>query len=406
MTTRTIALASLLLALPAPAPPDTGQRVVLEELDGTTIERDLETFAIEGPRELEAVLVRFEGGARSEVAPPPGERAEVTLASGDRLVVGRLAGSGEELRFELAGGVPLALSIEELASVVLPARLPETPGAPLAPAPEGDRLYVRTGEVLDRIDGAVEAFTLEGVRFDSVVGTRLYDWDAVAALFVEHEAPDERPTGAPGEPGDPDRLPVVIDLLDGGRLRGGFRKLDALGCALDLGGGREVLVPARALAEIAVDDGRIAFLSDLEPSAASEGSPFDDELGLVWKHRVDRAVDGGPLRAGGRTFTRGVGVHSPSRLTWELGGAWKELRGLVAIDDQVARLTARGSVVFRVLVDGEPRWESAVLRGGDAPQAIPPIDLTDALTLDLEVDMATEFHMGDRADWLRVILVR
>jgi len=400
------ALALLLPLLAALAGSDSDRRVVLEDLDGTTLERDLDTFAVEGPRELEAVLVRFEGprGSGDAGTPgtgerPAGERAELTLASGDRLVVGRLAGSGEELRFELAGGVPLVLAIEELASVVVPSRLPQTPGAPLGPAPEGDRLYHRTGDVLDRIDGAVEGFTLEGVRFDSVVGTRLYDWDEVAALYIEHEPPAA--TAA-----SDDALPVVVDLLDGSRLRGSFRALDATGCTLDLGGGREVLIPARALAEIAVDDGRLAFLSDLAPAAVDEGSPFDDELGLVWRHRVDRAVDGSPLRAGGRAFTRGIGVHAPSRLTWELAGAWKELRGLVAIDDQVARLTARGSVVFRVLVDGEPRWESAVLRGGDAPQTIPPIDLTDALTLDLEVDMATEFHMGDRADWLRVILVR
>jgi hypothetical protein len=38
--------------------------------------------------------------------------------------------------------------------------------------------------------------------------------------------------------------------------------------------------------------------------------------------------------------------------------------------------------------------------------AFPELELVGVETLLLEVDMAEELHAGDRADWLRLILVR
>jgi hypothetical protein len=128
---------------------------------------------------------------------------------------------------------------------------------------------------------------------------------------------------------------------------------------------------------------------------------------MRWPHRVDRAVDGGPLTAGGRVRARGLGVHAPSTLAWALDGGYARLvGGAVAIDDQVLRLGARGSVVFRVLVDGEEAWKSPVLRGGDAPLEVPPLALAGARELALVVEEADEMFVADRADWLGMLLVR
>ena len=99
-------------------------------------------------------------------------------------------------------------------------------------------------------------------------------------------------------------------------------------------------------------------------------------------------------------------MHAPSRLTWTLDGRWSELRGRVAIDDQVLDQGNRhGSVVFRVWVDGELRYESATIRGGSAPRPIDTVELRSARELVLEVDAVGD-HVMDRADWLRPILVR
>ena len=80
------------------------------------------------------------------------------------------------------------------------------------------------------------------------------------------------------------------------------------------------------------------------------------------------------------------------------------LRGFCGLDDEVRGLG--GSVEFRVLLDGEAAWTSGDVRGGEAPRAIPPLELGDASELTLEVDMADDLFVFDRADWLRVLLVR
>ena len=132
---------------------------------------------------------------------------------------------------------------------------------------------------------------------------------------------------------------------------------------------------------------------------------------MVWDHAVDRAATGEPLRVGGTTYRRGLGTHAPTRLVFDLDPRFTKLRGSVGIDDSALTNPehARGSVTFRVRLDGKVVWESRVLRGGDAPVELPVIELPPsesgrARELALEAD-PVEDHRGDRADWLRFLLV-
>jgi hypothetical protein len=171
--------------------------------------------------------------------------------------------------------------------------------------------------------------------------------------------------------------------------------------------GRGLRLPRSSVAEVFVPGAGAVFLSELEPLVVGvPGSPFGDGFGMVWPHRVDRSVTGGLLRSGGELFTRGLGVHAPSRLEWDLDGSWSSLRLAVAVDDEVLELPLHGSVVFRVIADGETRFESGILGAGGGPQVVPGISLEGVRKLVLEVDMAGNLHVADRADWLRPLLVR
>lgn len=384
---------------PAPAPPAASGRVVLERASGQFETRELAGFETADPRALGFHLLRFEGLAPAAVPPRTESSAVIELANGDRLHGRVRGGRAELLDVEVAGGVRIGVAIDELASLVFPARIPETWAGTLAAPEEGDALYRRTREGLDPDRGGTEEFTTEGVRFHGQVGSRLIDWSEVAALFVEG-LPPERDSAA-----EPAAARVVVDLVDAGRLRGRLEKVDAQGVRMTTHNGESLLLPAAVVGQLLVEDDRVAFLSDLEPSSAPPSAPFGDDLGMVWPHQVDRAVGGEPLQAGGRVWPRGIGVHAPSRLAWKLEG-WKTLRGSVAVDDAARRLSARGSVVFRVLLDGAEAWKSPVVRGGDAPLALPPIDVSKARELVLEVDATGDGHAGDRADWLALLLSR
>lgn len=390
---------------PTPAaPPSAAPRIVLESAEGEVQFRPARGFETQDPRLLGARIVRFEGFPSKAPAQGLADSGVLELVHGDRLYGRVRGGRAELLDVEVVGPLHVGVSVDELKSLTFPARVPSLSGTLLSAPAEGDRLYRRQRGGLDRIDGGVEEFTGEGVRFHSLLGSKLIPWTDVAALFIEglqSELDSHRQEAKPGA-----LVPVVVDLIDHSRLRGGLKRLTGEECRLVTQSGLELGVPAAAIAEISVDDGSIAYLSTLKPAAAVDSAPFGDDLGMSWPHRIDLSVTGAPLAAGGRVYMRGIGVHAPSKITWKLDGGFKALRGSVAIDDQVLRLAARGSAVFRIQVDGAQRWESGTVRGGDPPLAIPTQNLTGARELVLEVDVADNACVADRADWLEMLLIR
>jgi hypothetical protein len=340
--------------------------------------------------------------------------AAVDLLDGQRWCGSVAGGTGDTLRWRSGVGAELALSIDHIAAIEFFGRLSAPDRAAMQPAPEGDRLYWLHGDALERIDGTFESFSDEGVLLDGVLGRRTFPWSEVGALFVA--ALETPPLLKPAT-----GTALVLDLADGSRIRAGFQKAGANGLALSYPGLARLDLAFEQLIEAGLDDGSFRYLSTLMPTTVQEGSLFGDEMGLAWPHRVDRSVVGGELSVAGQVFARGLGVHAPSRLEWKLDalverqqgaharpalqGGVRELYGSVGIDDSVRATSARGCVKFQVFVDGEMRWESGLIRGGERAAELPRIDLRNAKELALVVDVAEDSFVADRADWLRLILV-
>lgn len=385
-------------------------RVLLETLAGEVSVLPAERLPLESLAAAGAAFLRFDGlppldgGARPQGA----TLAALELAGGDRLKGRVRGGDGDVLTLELRPGVELDLSIDGIRSIVHPTRIPDsvTESPTAGPPDEGDRLYLVAANGLDRAQGFVESFSAEGVAFhDDRLGQRTYPWSRVAALFV---APLEDSGGEGDDPATEDLGErVAVTLAGGGRISGALVRVGApeQGVELLIGGGAAVQLPGSIVDEVSLDDGSFRFLSDVTPDDRGQSSPFGDELGFVWPLRVDRNCRGGLLSVGGEVFDRGLGVHAPSRLTWEVGGQWSSLRLMCGVDDSGQSGTRSGAVRFRVVGDGELLWESEVLRGG-LPAARPaPISLRGVRSLVLEVDPAGDFVL-DRADWVRPVLVR
>lgn len=372
--------------------------VLIEDSAGEIERKPIESLEIDDLAQAGAALIRFEGLIPpTERARGGPDRARIDLVGGGRVYAELLDGEDEILNLRLIGGSLLRLSIEEFVGFRLGERFPPAWTEPVVAAREGDRLYRLRGAGVDRIDGTVEAFSARGVRMDTALGSKDFPWEEVAALFIE--ALDDERQEQQGQA-------VVVDLIDGSRMPLVFRRLSPDGLDLETRAGSVLRLPLEVVAEVLAVGSGIEFLSDMEPLKAELTSPFGDNLGMVWPVRRDRSTSGAPLRAGGRVWTRGLGVHAPSRVEYALDGSWKSLRGWVAIDDEVIPLPALGSARFRIKSGDDLLWESPVLHGGDAPVEMARIDLKGATRLVLEVDMADEMYVGDRADWLRLILSR
>ena len=146
--------------------------------------------------------------------------------------------------------------------------------------------------------------------------------------------------------------------------------------------------------------GNVTYLSDLHPAGARQ-IPY---LGMLpWRPvREDRNTNGGQLRSGGVLYLKGLGVHSAARVTYLLTEPFRRFDAKLGIDD---RTKGRGSVRFRVYVDGRQEYASPVVRGATTPVPV-SVDLTGAKRLDLIVDYADRVDEQDHADWLEARLVR
>ena len=100
----------------------------------------------------------------------------------------------------------------------------------------------------------------------------------------------------------------------------------------------------------------------------------DERAGVFLKHQqqwgdfgLDTAAakpgtTGTPLRIGDRTFKKGLGHHANGEIVVDLRGQFSEFRALVGVQWQGGN---KGSVVFRVEVDGDIAFESGPTAASD-----------------------------------------
>jgi hypothetical protein len=193
-------------------------------------------------------------------------------------------------------------------------------------------------------------------------------------------------------------LLAIVGFRDASRLIARRLEVDRQSVSLDLAGGMKlqsnrpqdlVLLEPRA--------GRVDYLSDLKPSGYRQ-IPF---LDLPWPFQADHNVTGGMLRAGGKPYLKGLGMHSAARLTYLLEKPYRRFQAELAIDDATG---GQGSVRFRVLLDGREKLATGIVRGRMPPLPV-SIDLAGVKRLDLIVDYADRADEMDHADWLAARLI-
>lgn len=161
--------------------------------------------------------------------------------------------------------------------------------------------------------------------------------------------------------------------------------------------GARVRVPLSDIAALDLHSDHSACLSDLKESKYV----FHPFLDASWPFAKDGNVAGHDLRLAGSTYDKGIGMHSHSRLTYRLSGAYRRFEALAGLDDKDGR---RGAVRIRVLADGNALLDRALTRRDGAV----PVNLSveGVRELTLEVDFGHDGDVQDVVDWAEARLVK
>jgi len=373
-----IALSSALFAGPARA--DTvlladGQTLIGELLPGRTAGE----LRVKPPKDGEQTIKRSDVLA-IDFGRPPADATPITviLHSGDRLAGAVNFSAGAGLTVRRAAGT-MTVPLTAVATVRL------KPGTPLPAAGTSDVIVLANG---DRLEGKIEATSPTQITIRSSLGRTAVDLKRIVGLVMARR--DVTPGG--------EGLRVALDLVPGERLSGLWLALGEDAVELEVAGLGRQRVPLSSVARLVVQNGRVVFVSDLRPVETKHVPYLDTEH----PHRVNLSQGGRVLQLGGTKYNQGLGVHSRSELTYDVGGKFKQFAATLGVDDEVG---SAGSVVFRIWGDEKLLLETPVMRGGDAPKPA-QVEIAGVLLLRLEVDYADDSDLADHADWANARLLR
>jgi alpha-galactosidase len=157
--------------------------------------------------------------------------------------------------------------------------------------------------------------------------------------------------------------------------------------------GRSVTVPLPGSVTVLVPPpAGTSYLSDLSWTSATNGwGPVEKDT----SNGEAGAGDGNPITLAGTVYTKGLGAHAPSAITYYLGGKCSAVDAVVGVDDEK---NGKGTVDFQVSADGTTVADSGVLdhaAGGKPLHA----DVTGAQSIQLVVTDGGDGNDSDHADW-------
>jgi hypothetical protein len=327
----------------------------------------------------------------STVSDEPSIGARVTLVDGSQFTASRFAVAKDKVRCETASG-EITLSVSRLAAVrfgISTSKLDEGWKGLLARESANDLLVVKKDDVLDFLAGVTGDvgekvdLLLEGDEMPvSVQRERIYG-------IIYHR-----------------RVPTLPKSVCQLRLAGGD-VLEAAQFAWESGkarirlvAGPEMAIPANLISVIDFSISKIKYLSDLKPRDVKYVSFWEI---FLYEYRRDRSLDGPPITLKGKSYPRGLAMHSKTTLRYRIAGEYSRFQALAGIDDSVADL---GHIVqLTITGDGKPLFDGEI-KGREPPR---PLDLDVAGVRDLEIvaDFGSDISdIGDHLDLADAKLVK
>jgi hypothetical protein len=307
-------------------------------------------------------------------------RGELTGGQGDAILVDTFMASSLRLSFRDLGGIRLVQGEEhaaaaELFDAALESRLAGQ-----------DVLITRGPDEVKALRGRLEELNAERGAFVFGDRTRTFQNDKLYGIVF-----------AAGLAKPASHL-VTVELADGSRFSGELEHADETRVRMRASFGVTLELAVTDIERISIRSPRVEYVSDLKVAAER----IEGVVHRPWPVRRDQSVSARPLSLGGRTFDKGLGVHSLTELTFEIGGEYESFVATIGIDDAVR---PRGSVVFRISGDGRELFNSGEIRGSDEPRDV-RVEVTGVRLLTLSVDFGDGLDVSDHANWGGARLIR
>lgn len=335
----------------------------------------------------------------------------VYLAGGDELKGELRGGDDDGENFVLQSGAlgSATVAVDRLQTLVFRVRAPAAILRDFAipkDAPYHEALFGRARRGFDVFDGDIERFTPQGVEFVRTgrLRPRLFLYKVLTGISLREAAVAE-------SPGD-----WLLVTSNGDRLRVSLTRITeaAMSFATEFGA---VTLPHAQVSALTKLTGHRVFLSDLQPVRVEEiGSDASVAAPPLFTFRRDRTVSGGTLSkrrspadgylvVDGRTYAKGLGVHSRCILTFRVPAKAAFFHAKVAIDDEVKALGVKGDVDVLVRAGGKVLFHAEGLSRGQPPRTLGRLQVVPGSLLSLEVDFGKGMFLGDRVDWLSAVFL-
>jgi hypothetical protein len=328
--------------------------------------------------------VRFPATSPPEAA--TGSR--VAFIDGTRLTLASFSIAGDKAHCETSFG-KFSLGVARVSHLrfgISTSKLDETWAALLTRESKNDLLVVKKEEVLDFLSGEVGDVAGKGDAGEKI--GFLLDGDEVPVarekvygIIFHRRAPSLPKSICQVRLTQGDSLQVAKLAWNGSELK------------VSLVAGSDLVVPATLVAAIDFSSDRMKYLSDLKPRDVQYVPFFDIYL---YEYRRDRSLDGTPLTLAGKSYARGLAIHSKATLRYRIGGEYTRFRAVAGIDDSVRGQNKHENVQLVISGDGKRLFDQEV-KTTDAPC---PIDLDVAGVRDLEILVDFGSDMRDIADHL------
>lgn len=244
----------------------------------------------------------------------------------------------------------------------------------LAKASRKDQVAIRKNDVLDHLDGVVGSIDETTVKFQLDGDDIPVKRERVFGLIYAKREPATAKTTASIETATGDHLAARTVSWDGENWK------------VKLATGTEITAPSASIQYIDYTQGKIAYLSNLEPRDVKY-TPFFD---ISWDYRRDKCMDGRPISFGNKSYAKGLSLHSLTVLKYRSGGDYRRFQTVMGIDEHFS-----GNVDVVIKGDGRVLFKGPV-RAGQPPQNL-DLDVTGVVELEITVGFGEdELDIGDR----------